>query len=125
MDSIQVTGLEIDELDFVGTIIALAQGAELGIPGFEFSEVTDKNEAWRTQMLEYVSFAIVAVAQHLSRQFGGRDVRIDGKIVIPWTQPVKEEVFTKGPPDYTMSYGSGGSLGAWKVDSPPWRIWWT
>ena len=43
--------------------------------------VQDKDVGWRTEMLRYADFAIVALAQHLSARFDGREVKLMNKLV--------------------------------------------
>lgn len=124
LDQLFVTKLKsADRVRFAGQVISLAEGTEAHgnvngpssgegeAPGFP--AVIDKNEGWRRQMFTYVAFAIVSFAHHLSSHFDGRDVKLDGKLVLPWSKPVEEGVMEKLP-KYTVCYGSGAKVGEWE-----------
>ncbi|GIZ43441.1 hypothetical protein CKM354_000666900 [Cercospora kikuchii] len=78
--------------------------------------VQDKDEGWRTEMLRYAEFAIVALAQHLSARFDGREIKLMNKLVESRKRPWQTEDDGLGARRRSRKYPETVSYtdGAWK-----------
>ena len=93
-----------------GVIIRLCEGGDMYQDSILVIPATaNKDAAWRKRMFENVLFAIVAVAKHLSSHFDGRDIKVNGKLVLPWKKP-GQEVFEWCPEEVKYVDFNG----AWK-----------
>lgn len=121
LDVLHTTEPELQlRLAIVCTIIAYAAGErgqghwveESGVDHWmQLPAVRNNDAAWRRQMLRYVEFGIVAMAQHLSSHFDGRDVLLDRKLVVPWRgNRAPDAAVIEKYPEQRVRYSSG----AWK-----------
>ncbi|PPJ51217.1 hypothetical protein CBER1_08056 [Cercospora berteroae] len=78
--------------------------------------VQDKDEGWRTEMLRYAEFAIVALAQHLSARFDGREIKLMNKLVESRKRPWQTEDDGGGARRRSRQYSETESYtdSAWK-----------